>query len=105
MKVFRTSLFVADVEKTLLRRRVRIGRTNYVLRTPGLKKASGELSYGPKVGRPLDVTSEYDVLWTTLAEWDSIISVDAWITIVSTWQQCNVIMRLESYGMPILLIL
>ena len=69
MKVFRMSLFVADVEKTLHRRRVRIGRTYYVLRTPGRKMTSGKLSYGPVVGRPHNVTSECDVLWTTLAEW------------------------------------
>ena len=69
MKVFRTSLFVADVEKTLHRRRVRIGRMNYVLRTPGRNRTSGKLSYGPYVGRPLNVTSVYDELWTTLAEW------------------------------------
>ena len=69
MKVFRTFLFVADVEKTLYRRRVRIGRKNNVLRTPGRKRTSGKLSYGPKVGRPLNVRSEYGVLWTTLAEW------------------------------------
>ena len=36
----------------------RIGRTNDVLRTPGRKKTSGKLTYGPKLGRPLDVTSE-----------------------------------------------
>ena len=52
MKVLRTSLFVVDVENTLHRRRVRIGRCNYVLRTPGRKR-----------------TSECDVLWTSLAEW------------------------------------
>ena len=69
MKVFRTSLFIADVEKTFYRRRVQVGRTNYVLRTPGRKRTSGKLSYGPKVGRPLNVTSENDVLRTTLAEW------------------------------------
>ena len=69
MKVFRTSLFVADVDKTLRRRRVRIGRSYYVLRTPGRKRTPWKLSYGPKVGHPLNVTSESDVLWTTLAEW------------------------------------
>ena len=57
-QVFRTTLFVADVEKTLHRRRVRIGRTNDVLRTPGRKKTSGKIIYGPKLGRHLDVTSE-----------------------------------------------
>ena len=70
MEVFRTSLFVADVEKTLKWRRVRIGRTNYVLRTPVRSRTSGKLSYGPTVGRPLNVTSECEVLWSTLAEWD-----------------------------------
>ena len=69
MKVFRTSLFFADVEKTLHRRRVRNWRPNYVLETPGRKRTSGKLSYGPKVGRPLNVRSICDVLWTTLAEW------------------------------------
>ena len=73
MKVFRTSLFVADEEKALHRRRVRVGRTNNVLRTPGRKRAPGKLSYGPKVGHPLNVTSECDVLWTTLAEWVELI--------------------------------
>ena len=68
MKVFRASLFVADVEKTLCWRRVRIGRLNYVLRTSGRKKTSWKLSYGPKIGRPLNVTSECDVLWTILVE-------------------------------------
>ena len=33
------------------------------------KRTSGKLSYGPKVGCPLNVTSESDVQWTTLAEW------------------------------------
>ena len=37
----------------------------------GPKRTSGKLSYGPKVGSPLNVASESDVLWTTLAEWDS----------------------------------
>ena len=54
MKVFLTSLFVPDVQKTLHRRRVRVGRTDYVLRTPGRKRTSGKLSYGPKVGRTVD---------------------------------------------------
>ena len=71
MKVFRTSLHVADVERTLHRRRVRFWRKSYVLRTTGRKMTSGKLSYGPKAGRPLNVTSEYDVLRTTLAEWDA----------------------------------
>ena len=39
------------------------------LRTQGGKGTSGKLSYGPKVGRSLNVTSESDVLWATLAEW------------------------------------
>ena len=66
---FPTSLIVADVENMLHRRLVRIGRTSYVLRTLERKRTSRKLSYGPKVGRPLDVTSDCDVLWTTLAEW------------------------------------
>ena len=65
MKVDRTFLFVA--EKTLHRRRVRFGRTNNDLRTPGRIRTSGKLSYGPKEGHFHDVTSECDVLWTTLA--------------------------------------
>ena len=73
-QVFRTSLFVADVEKTLHRRRVWIGRTNDVLRTSGGKRTSGKLTFGPKLGRPLDVMSEKDVLWTTLAEWEVSVS-------------------------------
>ena len=70
IKVFRTSLFVEDVEKPMHRSRVQNWRANYVLRTPGRKRTSGKRSYGPKVGRPLNVTSECDVLWTTLAEWE-----------------------------------
>ena len=70
MKVFRTSLFVADVENTWHRRCVRFGRTNYVLRTPGRKRTSEKCSYGPKLGRPLKVAFERDVLWTNLAEWE-----------------------------------
>ena len=77
MKVFRTSLFVPDEEKTLDGRRVRIGRAKYVPRTSGRKRTSGKLSYGPKVGRPLNVTSICDVLWTTLAEWVSIPAGEA----------------------------
>ena len=50
------ALFVADVEKKPShRRRVRIGRTNNVLRTPGRKRTSGKLTYGPKLRRPLGV--------------------------------------------------
>ena len=41
-----------------------------VLRTPRRKRTSVKLTYGPNLGRPLDVTSEQDVLWTTFAEWD-----------------------------------
>ena len=59
----------SDLQNTLDRRRVRVGRKNHVLRTPGRRKTSGKLSYGLEVGRPLNVTSECDVLWTTLAEW------------------------------------
>ena len=73
MQVFRTSLFVADVERTLHRRRVRIG--NYVLWMPGRKRTSGKRSYGPNVGRLLDVTTECDVLWTSLAEWVNIYNL------------------------------
>ena len=43
IKVFRTSLFVADVEKTSHRRRIRIGRTNNDLRTPWRKRTSGKI--------------------------------------------------------------
>ena len=55
---FPASLFVADVDKTSLRRRVRIERTNNVKRTPVRKRTSGKLTYGYKLGRPLDVTSK-----------------------------------------------
>ena len=72
MKVVRTSLFVAGIEKTLHRPRVRVGRRNYVLRTVGRKRTSGKLSYGPTIGRSLIATSECDVLWTTFAEWDEL---------------------------------
>ena len=70
-----------DVERTpsfpvwkFSRRRARVGRTNYVLRMPGHKKTFAKLTYGSKVGRPLNVTSECDVLWTTLAKslWDNL---------------------------------
>ena len=84
MKVFRTFLFVADEEKTLNRRRVRVGRTTYELQRPGRKRTSGKLSYGPKVGRLLNVTSEYDVLWTTLAEWDVSIFCFFFLSIFSS---------------------
>ena len=43
--------------------------TNYVLRTPGRNMTSGKISYKPKVGRPLNVTSECDVLGTPLVDW------------------------------------
>ena len=75
MKVLRTSLFVMNVEKALHRRRVQFGRTKYVLRTPRRKMTSGKLSYGPKVGHPLNARSECDVLWTTLALWDVDIPI------------------------------
>ena len=69
VKVVWTSLFVADVEKTLNRRHVRVGRTNYVLRTKERRRVVRKTSFGPNVGRPLYVTSECDVLWSTLTEW------------------------------------
>ena len=79
MKVFRTSFFVADVKKTLNGRRVRVWLANHIIRTPGRKRTSGKLSYWPKVGRPLNVTSECAVLLTTLAEW------------ITTWYaQCTI---------------
>ena len=40
------------------------------LRMPGRKRTSEKLSFGPKLGRPLNVTSKCDAQWTTLAEWD-----------------------------------
>ena len=70
MECFPDVLIRRGRRKTLHGRLVRIGRTNYVLRTSGRKRTSGKLSYGPKEGRPLNVVSECDVLWTTLAEWE-----------------------------------
>ena len=68
MKVFRTSLFVADEEI----RSIDVAADSDVpITLYGRRdvKTSGKLSYGPKVGRPINVTSECDVLLTTLAEW------------------------------------
>ena len=64
------AVFVADVEKTFHRRCVLVSCTNDILRTPGRKWTSGKLSYGPKESRPIDVTSECDVLRTTLSKWN-----------------------------------
>ena len=55
---------------TLHQRCVRVGRTNYLLRTPGHKKTFAKLSYGSKVGSPLNVTSEC-IVWAD-ALWDSL---------------------------------
>ena len=68
MKVFRTSFYVLASADTY----VRIGRDvndTYFIRSRRIR-TSGKLSYGPKEGRPLNVVSDCDVLWTTLAEWD-----------------------------------
>ena len=59
-----------STEKRLQWRRVRFWRTNSVLWTPGRKRMSGKLSYGPEVGRPLNVTVGCDVLWPTLSDWE-----------------------------------
>ena len=68
MKDFWTSLFVADIGKKLHQRRVRVWRKHYVLWMPGHKRMAVELLFGPKVCRPLNVTSEFDILLATLAE-------------------------------------
>ena len=58
MDVFRTSIRRGR-RICVNRRRVSVGRKNYVPRTR--KLTPGKLLYGPKVGCPINVTSEGDV--------------------------------------------